>query len=71
MREFIINFLAVFGAVSITFIVYTVIDAALDDFEEERKRKCPYCGTPYRFHDNYCRKCGKSLWVKTGGERNE
>ena len=69
MREFIINFFAVFGAVSITFIVYTVIDAALDDFEEETKRKCPYCGTSYRLYDNYCRECGKPLWVKIGGEQ--
>lgn len=66
MREFIINFLAVFGSACIAFIAYAVIDASVKDFKERRKRKCKYCGKPYGFLDNYCRKCGKPIREKIG-----
>ena len=71
MREFIINFFAVFGVICAAFIVYAIIDTAVGDFKEKRKLRCKNCGNLYRFSDNFCRKCGKSLREQIGGESDE
>ena len=68
MREFIINFFAVFGVICAAFVAYAIIGTAVDDFKEKRERKCKYCDKPYGFLDNYCRKCGKPIREKIGGE---
>ena len=69
MREFIINFFAVFGVVCAAFIAYTIVDIAVRDFKEERRLRCKNCGTVHRFGDNFCRKCGKPLWGQIRGEQ--
>ena len=69
MREFIINFFAVFGMACAVFIVYAITDIAVDDFKEKRKLRCKNCGNLYRSSDNFCRKCGKPLWEQIGGEQ--
>lgn len=69
MREFIINFFAVFGVACAAFIAYAIIDTAVGDFKEKRKLRCKNCGNVYWFGDNFCRKCGKPLWEQIRGEQ--
>ena len=69
MREFIINFFAVFGVICAAFIAYAIVDTAVRDFKEERKLRCKNCGNVYRFSDNFCRKCGKPLREQIRGEQ--
>lgn len=69
MREFIINFFAVFGVACAAFIACVIIGTAVDDFKEKRKLRCKNCGKVYRFGDNFCRKCGKPLWEQIRGEQ--
>ena len=69
MRETIIRVLALFGTAFIGLITSVIVPYAVEDFKEKRKRKCKYCGKPYGFFDNYCRKCGKPLWEQIRGEQ--
>ena len=61
MNEIIKEFLAAFGATTISVIVVTVVAFASLWVVKKRKHRCKNCGEYWKYSDNYCRNCGESL----------